>query len=167
MALDRFKTAQAATSGGFDVALAELRSGRKTGHWIWYIFPQVGGLGHSAMSQYYALRDAREACDYLRDPLLRKRLLLATEAVAAQLARGTQLVGLMDGSVDSLKLVSSLTLFELAARQVQRSAPDPTLDDFLAQCAAILGVAEAQGFSRCAHTLGAWRGSSDRGGATH
>jgi uncharacterized protein (DUF1810 family) len=166
MSLDRFKTAQAAISGGFDAALAELRSGRKTGHWIWYIFPQIGGLGHSAMSQYYALRDASEACDYLRDPLLRKRLLLAAEAVATQLASGTPLVELMGGSVDSLKLVSSLTLFELAARQVQRSAKDPTLDDFLAQCEAILGAAGAMGFPRCAHTLRTWRDSSGRGGAS-
>ena len=74
MSLDRFHDAQASPSAGYDTALAEIRRGRKTSHWIWYIFPQLAGLGRSSTARAYAIRDLAEACEYLRDPLLLRPL---------------------------------------------------------------------------------------------
>ena len=70
MSLARFHNAQAGPFG-YDMALAEIRRGRKTNHWIWYIFPQLAGLGRSAAARAYALHDLAEASAYLCDPLLR------------------------------------------------------------------------------------------------
>jgi uncharacterized protein (DUF1810 family) len=109
-ALDRFVTAQA--GGVYEGALAELRRGRKTGHWIWYVFPQIAGLGMSAMSQAYAIRDLDEARDYLAHPLLGPRLIAAAEAVLAHAGRHT--AEAMLGGIDAIKLRSSATLFEAA-----------------------------------------------------
>ena len=67
--LERFKRAQDQPHSGFATALSELRSGRKTGHWIWYVFPQLSGLGTSDVSQIYGIADVTEATDYLRDPV--------------------------------------------------------------------------------------------------
>ena len=64
MSLVRFHEAQASRSAGYDTALAEIRRGRKTSHWIWYIFPQLAGLGRSSTAQKYAIRDLAEACAY-------------------------------------------------------------------------------------------------------
>ena len=71
MSLERFHQAQAGRSAGYDTALAEIRAGGKRSHWIWYIFPQIEGLGHSSTARAYALRDLGEACAYLRDPILK------------------------------------------------------------------------------------------------
>ena len=70
--LSRFHAAQARD---YDTALSEIRAGRKRSHWIWYIFPQIRGLGYSSTAQYYALEDLGEAKAYLADPVLRQRLL--------------------------------------------------------------------------------------------
>lgn len=110
--LNRFIVAQAAEDEGFATALGELRAGRKTSHWIWYVFPQLAGLGRSTTARFYGLADPAEARAYLGDPVLREHLLRATEVVAQQLGRGIPLPELMGGETDSLKLVSSLTLFE-------------------------------------------------------
>jgi uncharacterized protein (DUF1810 family) len=147
MSLERFKQAQAASAGGFETALLELRAGRKTSHWIWHVFPQLAGLGRSATAQFYALRDLGEACDYLRDSVLGERLREAMAAVDAKLQEGVRLEDLMGGTIDSLKLVSSLTLFRAAARELKLPA-------FAGQCDAILAQAEQQGFPPCAFTLG-------------
>ncbi|MGE5835869.1 MAG: DUF1810 family protein, partial [Acidobacteriota bacterium] len=80
--LERFKSAQAAAHSGFDTALAEIRAGGKRGHWIWYIFPQLAGLGGSPMSAHFAIAGEAEAMEYLRDRDLRARLLTITTAVA-------------------------------------------------------------------------------------
>lgn len=151
--LDQFKAAQESPFGGLETALEELNAGRKSSHWIWYIFPQLGGLGSSAMAQKYALRDLDEAIAYVRDDVLRARLLRATSAVAAQLRRGAALSELMGTRLDAMKLVSSLTLFERAAGdpRAQRTAPD--LASLCALCTEVLSAAAAQGFPRCAFTL--------------
>src|SRR4051812_17946964 len=83
--LTRFRDAQDQAHSGFDAALREIRAGRKQSHWIWYIFPQLAGLGSSSLSRFYALRDTVEAADYLRDHTLRDRLLTMTIAVRDQL----------------------------------------------------------------------------------
>jgi uncharacterized protein (DUF1810 family) len=105
MDLDRFVDAQAGT---YDRALAELRAGRKTSHWMWWIFPQVAGLGMSPTSQAYAVVDLAEARAYLRHDVLRPRLL---ECCRALLALEGVSADRVLGSVDAMKLRSSMTLF--------------------------------------------------------
>ena len=85
MSLQRFHDAQADADSGFEAALAEMRSGRKRKHWIWCIFPQLAGLGRSGIAQHYGIQDLEEACQYLRDPVLRFRYEEITAAVAARI----------------------------------------------------------------------------------
>ena len=106
--LDRFVGAQAGT---YDRALAELRNGRKDGHWIWFIFPQVAGLGMSSMSQRYALAGLDEARAYLAHPLLGPRLRACFDALLALEARTADAIL---GAVDAVKVRSSATLFARA-----------------------------------------------------
>ncbi|HEX7611856.1 MAG TPA: DUF1810 domain-containing protein, partial [Candidatus Limnocylindrales bacterium] len=112
--LDRFLVEQ---HDVYDGLLEELRAGRKTGHWIWFIFPQIAGLGHSAMSERFAIDSLDEARAYLAHPILGLRLrecagiLLATEGRTAEQ---------IFGSVDAMKLRSCMTLFH-------RAAPDETV----------------------------------------
>jgi uncharacterized protein (DUF1810 family) len=112
--LDRFVTAQADV---YDGVVGELRRGRKTGHWMWFVFPQVEGLGQSAMSQRYAIRSLDEARAYLEHPVLGARL---RECAALVLAADAQSAETIFGAVDARKLRSSMTLF-------QRAAPDESL----------------------------------------
>jgi uncharacterized protein (DUF1810 family) len=106
--LDRFVSAQEATHEG---ALAEIRRGRKRGHWMWFIFPQLAGLGRSAMAQHYAIRSLDEARAYLGHPVLGPRLHACVEALQ-DLDHGS--ADSVFGEVDAMKLRSSLTLFEAA-----------------------------------------------------
>src|SRR6266576_219495 len=87
MSLERFHEAQASRWAGYDAALAEIRAGGKRSHWIWYIFPQIEGLGHSSTARAYAIRDLGEACAYLRDPTLRARYEEIAAAVSEELPR--------------------------------------------------------------------------------
>src|SRR6266568_5413660 len=95
MSLERFHEAQAKRSGGYDTALAEIRAGGKRSHWIWYIFPQIEGLGRSSTARAYAMHDLGAACAYLRDPILRARYEEIVAAVSEQLVSGTRLEDLM------------------------------------------------------------------------
>ena len=151
--LSRFKKAQDAMPFGFDCALAEIREGQKKSHWIWYIFPQIAGLGRSSTAQLYALRDMGEACDFLSDETFRKRLITITEAVAAQLEQGVPLERLMGGETDSFKLVSCMTLFEIVAGKADPSGESPDFANLNNLCEQVLVAAEAQGFPRCRKTL--------------
>ncbi|MGN6156036.1 MAG: DUF1810 domain-containing protein, partial [Sphingomicrobium sp.] len=102
--LERFIEAQAGT---FDRALSELRDGAKQSHWMWFIFPQIAGLGHSAMSRRYAIQSIAEAKAYLAHPLLGMRLRQSVDALLAWAEkRDAQTIF---GSVDAIKLRSSLT----------------------------------------------------------
>lgn len=98
----------------FDQALAELKAGRKKTHWMWYVFPQIAGLGHSAMAQRYALSSLDEARNYLAHPVLGPRLKQAAEAVLSHAVTGATARSIF-GRPDDLKFHSSLTLFRLAA----------------------------------------------------
>jgi uncharacterized protein (DUF1810 family) len=111
--LQRFVAAQDA-AGTYQRALAELRAGRKTSHWMWFIFPQVAGLGFSAMAQRYAISGLDEARAYLAHPVLGPRLLECTGIVAA--TEGST-VDRMLGPVDAMKLRSCLTLFAAVGPQ--------------------------------------------------
>jgi uncharacterized protein (DUF1810 family) len=109
--LERFVTAQ--DSGGtYQRALAELRAGRKTSHWMWFIFPQVAGLGFSAMAQRYAISGVAEARAYLVHPVLGPRLRECAGVIAAP--PGSTADRIL-GPVDAMKLRSCLTLFAAAA----------------------------------------------------
>ncbi|NZD49887.1 DUF1810 domain-containing protein [Rhizobium leguminosarum] len=103
--LHRFIDAQ---NGVYEQALVELKAGRKTSHWMWFIFPQVAGLGTSAMAEKYAIRSAEEAAAYLADPILSSRLLRCVEAILSVNGRSAHEIL---GSPDDFKLRSSMTLF--------------------------------------------------------
>jgi len=109
--LERFVAAQDQVYG--DV-LDELRHGRKTSHWMWFVFPQIAGLGRSETSRHFAIRTLEEARAYLAHPVLGARLRECTAAVLASPARTADEIL---GSIDAVKLRSSMTLF-------QRAAPD-------------------------------------------
>ncbi|MGH8861559.1 MAG: DUF1810 domain-containing protein [Jatrophihabitantaceae bacterium] len=114
MTLQRFVDAQAAVYGR---ALAELRDGCKRGHWMWFVFPQLAGLGHSATSQRYAIASLDEAREYLGHPVLGTRLRECATAVARTQGRSAEQIF---GGIDAMKLRSSMTLFH-------RAAPDETV----------------------------------------
>jgi uncharacterized protein (DUF1810 family) len=105
--LQRFIETQ---NGTIETALAELRSGKKQSHWMWFIFPQLAGLGHSPTAQYYAIRSPAEARAYLDHPLLGRRLRNATEALLPW--AGQRSAEEILGPIDAMKLRSSLTLFD-------------------------------------------------------
>lgn len=128
-----------------------MQAGRKVSHWIWYIFPQLGGLGQSAMTQRYAIADLTEAIEFLRDPVLGPRLVRVTAVVAGAMANGAKLSELMGSMIDAMKLVSSLTLFEAAGRAVPSSGAG--LATLAGDCSTILAAAARQGFPRCHYTL--------------
>jgi uncharacterized protein (DUF1810 family) len=107
--LERFVAAQ--SGGVYERALAELRRGSKTGHWMWFIFPQIAGLGFSAMSQRYAIASLDEARAYLAHPLLGPRLRECARAVAGAEGKTAEQIF---GSIDAIKLRSSMTLFHRA-----------------------------------------------------
>lgn len=165
--LDRYRAAQAADHGpGHAEALRQIRSGAKTSHWIWYVLPQLTGLGRSATSRRYAIADLKEAQSYLADPVLGPRLAEITAAIAERLRAGQLMEDLM-GGLDARKTVSSLTLFERAASQPASGGdgnrrPDgagslpsgrPWIPEFLDAATTALELATAQGLPRCAVTL--------------
>lgn len=107
--LSRFLAAQAPI---FDTALEELRAGRKQSHWMWFIFPQLRGLGHSSMAQFYGIQSIEEARAYLAHPVLGPRLALVTQAVQAVEGRSLHAIF---GSPDDMKFRSCMTLFSRVA----------------------------------------------------
>ena len=107
--LGRFVDAQAPV---YADALAELRRGRKESHWMWFVFPQLAGLGRSATARFYAIGSRDEARAYLAHPLLGPRLVECTEATLAHRGRSPEAIF---GPVDAMKFRSSMTLFEAAA----------------------------------------------------
>ena len=107
--LDKFVSAQARD---YDTALAEIRSGCKRSHLMWYIFPQLQGLGFSSTAQYYGIRDLEQAKDYMAHPVLGPRLVEISGALLS--LPGSNPSAVM-GYPDDLKLCSCMTLFELAA----------------------------------------------------
>jgi uncharacterized protein (DUF1810 family) len=108
--LERFVEAQGST---YDRALGELRAGSKRSHWIWFVFPQIAGLGRSPMAQRYAIRDEVEARSYLTHPVLGARLCECTQAMLHWAGRKTAETIL--GPVDATKFKSSMTLFDAVA----------------------------------------------------
>lgn len=110
--LTRFIQAQ---NRDYDTALAEIRAGRKASHWMWYIFPQLKGLGRSSTSEYYGLSGIKEAQAYLSDPILKARLIEITDAVIAHKDKSAEEIF---GGIDAKKLRSCMTLFSIAAPDI-------------------------------------------------
>lgn len=104
--LERFLKAQ---EKDYELALNEIKNGRKTGHWIWYIFPQIAGLGFSSTSKYYSIKDKNEAIEYLKNKTLKDRLIEICEALLSLESDDATYVM---GYPDDLKLKSSMTLFD-------------------------------------------------------
>jgi uncharacterized protein (DUF1810 family) len=109
--LDRYVMAQE-RGGTYQRAVAELRAGAKVSHWMWFVFPQIAGLGMSAMSREYAISSIAEARAYLDHPVLGPRLLECAGIVAGTEGRSAERIF---GPVDAMKLRSSMTLFAAAA----------------------------------------------------
>jgi uncharacterized protein (DUF1810 family) len=124
--LSRFVTAQD-EGGTYAAALAELRAGRKRTHWMWFVFPQLAGLGRSATAQHYAISGLDEAQDYLAHPVLGPRLRESAEALTA-LPTGDAVAVL--GPIDAQKLRSSMTLFARAADEDDRAPFLAVLDRY-------------------------------------
>ena len=153
MSLERFHHAQAGRWSGFATALEEIRAGRKSSHWIWYVFPQIVGLGRSGTAREYALDGLAEAEAYLRDPVLRGRYLEISQAAEEQLARGVLLERLMGGATDALKMASSLTLFRAAARELAIAESEPVFPQLAQLTDAMLARTTMQGYPACKFTL--------------
>ncbi|HEY7806744.1 MAG TPA: DUF1810 domain-containing protein [Croceibacterium sp.] len=108
--LERFVQAQ---RSGYEQALAELQAGAKRTHWMWFIFPQIAGLGRSSTARFYAIADAVEASAYLAHAVLGPRLRECTEAMLGWAGRNSAEAIL--GPIDAVKFVSSMTLFDAVA----------------------------------------------------
>ena len=107
--LQRFITAQEQSYDGYKQALSEMQQGRKTSHWIWYIFPQIKGLGHSYMSEFYGISGLEEAQEYMKNETLSTRLREITNAL---LAHSDKSADDILGYIDAKKVKSSMTLFD-------------------------------------------------------
>lgn len=105
--LERFVKAQ---KSSYSVALSEIRAGQKQSHWMWYIFPQIRGLGMSSMADYYGIQDLQEAEAYLKNPMLKHNLVEISEAL---LELPTDSANEVFGYPDNMKLKSSMTLFAI------------------------------------------------------
>ncbi|MCU1345036.1 MAG: hypothetical protein JWL70_1302 [Acidimicrobiia bacterium] len=136
--------------GDFAAAFDEIVGGRKRTHWMWYIFPQVAGLGSSPMARRFAIESAPEAVAFLNDPVLGGDYVRIVEAVWQQVVEGGVSVRALFGSPDDAKLVSSLTLFQATAQELLPRRPE--LASFVGQAADILDAASKQGLPRCAVT---------------
>ncbi len=128
----------------FGAAIEELRNGKKVGHWIWFIFPQIE-IGQSEMARKYAIKSLAEADDFLKNQILHDRLLSAVEIVISQLKNGVHPEALLGGSTDCLKLSSSMTLFKGISQR---------LDDFVLEqvCGDVLKLLDQSSIPPCALT---------------
>ena len=113
MDVERFLQAQ---DKAYSVAFQEIKRGEKQSHWIWYIFPQLKGLGHSHKSHYYGIADEKEAREYWEHPVLRQRLVDITVALK-ELNHDNTICEIL-GSIDALKVKSCMTLFYLISNEI-------------------------------------------------
>ena len=129
--LERFVTAQ---QQDYETALREIREGRKRSHWMWYIFPQIRGLGHSTMAMYYEIQSKSEAIEYWNDPVLRSHMV----EICQELLKLEGSIDWIMGYPDNLKLRSCMTLFWLVTgEQLFKDVLDKfyggELDDYTVQ----------------------------------
>lgn len=107
--IERFVEAQESPYAGYAQALKEIKTGRKISHWIWYIFPQLRGLGHSRMSHFYGITDKAEVKTYLNHPILGSRLREISEALLSHTDKSAEWIL---GDIDAQKVKSCMTLFD-------------------------------------------------------
>lgn len=112
--LERFQIAQDTFPDSYELALSEIKNGRKENHWIWYIFPNMKGLGQSYNSYFYGISSLDEAKAYLKHPVLGKRLIEISEAVLSNYGK-VNVYALMGSAIDRKKLQSCMTLFHIAS----------------------------------------------------
>ena len=153
--LTRFHEAQQKISGGYAQALKEISAGKKTSHWVWYIFPQLNTIGQSTIAVFYGINDFEEACDYLRDPVLFKHYIEMVTLVEQHLKAGIPLETLMGSETDALKLVSSLTLFGEVASVLSSDEKELNKDfkTLKSSCDNIFTIIAQKGHYRCEKTL--------------
>ena len=108
--LDRFRSAH---DGSYEIALQEIKAGRKKSHWMWYIFPQIQGLGHSTMAMYYEIQSNAEAIEYWNDRVLRSHMV----EICQELLKQEKSIDWIMGYPDNLKLCSCMTLFWLVTEE--------------------------------------------------
>jgi uncharacterized protein (DUF1810 family) len=145
--LQRFVDAQ---HSSFDRALSEIEAGRKQSHWMWYVFPQISGLGLSSKSVRYAIGSVEEATAFLEHPILGVRYRQIVDAVWHHVVEGHVTIHNLFGSPDDSKLVSSLTLFEGVADDCD--LPEPDIVAFVTKADQVLQAAYAEGIAPCADT---------------
>ena len=151
--LQRFVDAQDDRASGFHAALEELRAGRKRTHWIWYVFPQLRGLGSSPPAVHFGLDGVAEGRAFLEHALLRTRLIEAVDAAAGQVRAGTPVTTLMGSHIDTLKLVSSMTLFSaLAHHRLDDRAIGKDCQQLAKGADTLLDAAASEGVAPCAFT---------------
>lgn len=129
--LDRFRSAHA---GSYETALQEIKAGRKQSHWMWYIFPQILGLGYSTEAMYYAIQNRDEAVRYWNDPVLRSHMI----EICQELLKLNDSIDWIMGYPDNLKLRSCMTLFWLVTgeyifKDVLDRFYDGSMDEFTLQ----------------------------------
>lgn len=153
MTLKRFHDAQNGSSG-YDDALLEMKDGRKTSHWIWYILPQIKELGFSPNAKFYGISDLEEACGYLRDPVLFKRYDELLQLVEQQLNQ-IPLETLMGGITDARKFTSSITLFRGIAAYLNATGQDKNQEfkKLEQRCDRIFKIISSQSYYPCETTL--------------
>jgi uncharacterized protein (DUF1810 family) len=151
--LQRFKDAQNDGRSGIAVALAENNAGQKRGHWIWYVFPQLVGLGRSDMSQAFGIDGVPEAVEYVRDDILRARLRSIASTLAAQRRTApTRLSTVMASHLDAAKVMSSMTLFGAIASRLHAEGACADCGDIARYAEEILRWGEQEGLRRCEYT---------------
>ena len=153
MNLQRFHKAQKGNPG-YSQAFNELKQGRKTSHWIWYILPQLKLLGRSETAQYFGINNFKEACDYLRDPVLFKRYYDLVSLIELKL-KEVPVDHLMGNGGDAQKLSSSLTLFREAASYLKTRQGEPRHDfrGLENRCTNIFALIASQNYFPCEATL--------------
>ena len=129
--LDQFRSAHA---GSYETALQEIKAGRKQNHWMWYIFPQILGLGYSTEAMYYAIQNRDEAVRYWNDPVLRSHMI----EICQELLKLNDSIDWIMGYPDNLKLRSCMTLFWLVTgeyifKDVLDRFYDGSMDEFTLQ----------------------------------
>lgn len=115
MGIERFIEAQNELHDSYNDALTQIQRGRKVGHWVWYIFPQLKGLGRSYYSEYYGINGLEEAKEYLSEPVLKARLIEISNEL---LKHDAEIDTIMGSHIDAMKLRSSMTLFLLADESI-------------------------------------------------
>lgn len=155
MSIERFIQAQQGQDffPTYAEAYKEIAQGRKTSHWIWYIFPQLQSLGHSSTAKHFGITDLQEACDYLQNTTLFEHYNEILHLVLKQL-QTIPLRHLMGGSIDTSKLVSSVTLFRKAASLLSNEGEtERDYHEFIRCCDLVLRKTADQGYPPCQHTL--------------